>query len=395
MPSRRLLLALYLPTLLLAVTTGMLVPTLPLFAASLESSYGLVGLILAGEAAGMLLGNLPAGQLLRVVGLRTAMGIGLLVVGAALLGLAASSGFWWVLLLRLAAGLGGAVWNVARHAFLASKVPLAGRGRAIALFGGVNRFGEFIGPVVGGVIAAQFGLRTTFAACAALAFVTLSLCLLLVEGGGPAGADRRGAGPFRTVARHRRVLAVAGTAQLLAQMTRAGRRVVIPLYAANALGLGVDSVGVIVGVAALVDASMFWPAGYVMDHWGRKRAIVPSFVLQALGLALVPLSGGFGMLLGAAALAAFGNGLGSGTMMTLGTDLAPSDALGEFLAAWRFIGDAGASGGPLLAGLVAELLDLPLAAAALAGVGLAAAGVFAWGVPETLRRPQPPTWRGT
>lgn len=61
-----------------------------------------------------------------------------------------------------------------------------------------------------------------------------------------------------------------------------------------------------------------------MDRLGRKAAIVPSFVVQAVGMALIPLSHSYGGLLAVASLIGLGNGLGSGSMMTLGADLAPA-----------------------------------------------------------------------
>jgi sugar phosphate permease len=73
-------------------------------------------------------------------------------------------------------------------------------------------------------------------------------------------------------------------------------------------------------------------------------------------------------------------------MMTLGADLAPKNARGEFLGMWNLIGDLGGTGGPVVAGVVADILVLPAAALALAGAGFASAAVFAWFVPETLHR---------
>jgi MFS family permease len=125
-----------------------------------------------------------------------------------------------------------------------------------------------------------------------------------------------------------------------------------------------------------------------MDQLGRKFAIVPSFLIQAIGLGLVPLTGSFASLTLATTLVGFGNGLGSGSMMTLGADLAPTDARGEFLGVWRMIGDAGLSGGPLVVGVVADLIVLPAAAWALSATGLAAALIFARFVPETLKKRQ-------
>jgi hypothetical protein len=98
-----------------------------------------------------------------------------------------------------------------------------------------------------------------------------------------------------------------------------------------------------------------------------------------------PLTGGFAALAAAASLIGLGNGLGSGTMMTLGADLAPPEAVGEFLGAWRLIGDGGSMGGPVLVGALADALGLPLATLAIAAVGAGAALTFAYGVPETLR----------
>ena len=82
----------------------------------------------------------------------------------------------------------------------------------------------------------------------------------------------------------------------------------------------------------------------------------------------------------------FGNGLGAGTMMTLGADLAPPGRIGPFLAGWRLLGDSGAMAVPLLVGAIAGTLALPAAALAVAAIGAGAAATFAWGVPETRPR---------
>jgi len=126
-----------------------------------------------------------------------------------------------------------------------------------------------------------------------------------------------------------------------------------------------------------------------MDRFGRKWATVPSFSIQSAGMALVPLTTGPLGLLAAGMVIGLGNGLGSGTLMTLGADLAPAEARSEFLGVWRLIGDVGFTGGPLVVGAVADLLILPAAALVIAAVGLGATLTFAFAVPETLRRSAP------
>jgi len=385
----RVVFAIYVPAALLAFSDGMLVPTLPVFADSFGVSLALVGLVLAAESIGMLLADGPAGYLVSRLRPKTAMLTGVGLVGAAVLGTALAPSLWLVVLTRVLCGAGFSLWSLSRHAYLTNVTHSANRGRTMGLFGGVSRLGGFLGPAVGGAVAFWWGLRAPFLVYACVVLLTLLLIVLLLPpeerpGGGRAGEKRAAA--RAALRRSAPVLVNAGTAQLMVQMLRAGRRVLVPLYGSQVLGLDVGSVGLIVSVASLIDFSLFYPAGVIMDRFGRKAAIVPSFVLQGLAMALLPLTGGFTTLLLAAALGGFGNGLSTGSMMTLGADLAPREALAEFLALWHIVGDAGFVGGPLLVGFVADAAGLVPAALAVGAVGGGAALWIAARVPETLKR---------
>jgi MFS family permease len=379
---KRLGLAVYLPSLILSFCSGLLLPVLPVFAESFGVSYALVGLVLAGEALGTLLADVPAGILIRRLDRKWVMALGIGLVGLSVIALFWSQTIWEVLLYRIISGLGAALWNLSRHAYLSEATNKTNRGRAIALFGGTNRLGGFLGPVVGGFLAAQFGLRSPFLLCGVLALCTIPIALVFVEKGQMAVRQVSHYHFLTVLQEHWRVLFTAGLGQLGAQMVRAARNVLIPLYGSS-LGLGLESVGLILSLSAFVDVALFYPAGVIMDKLGRKYAIVPSFTLQALGLLVIPFASGFVGLLVAATLTGLGNGLSSGTMMTLGSDLAPKDSLGEFLGVWRLIGDSGFTGGPVIVGLIADVLALPAAALVMATIGLVSAGLFAFGVPET------------
>ena len=194
---------------------------------------------------------------------------------------------------------------------------------------------------------------------------------------------------FSYLRRNGWVLTPAGFGMICAQTIRAGRQTIIPLYAASILGLDVKQIGLVMGVAAAVDMSMFYPAGYVMDRFGRKFAYVPSFLLQALGMALIPLTGSFAALLAATSLIGFGNGLGSGTMLTLGADLAPpkGEGMGAFLGLWRLIGDTGHTSAPIIVGTIADALSLVPSVYVIAIIGLGAGSILGLFVPETLKKP--------
>ena len=388
---RPLILAFYLPALMITIGSGLLIPILPLYASSFGISYGLLGLALAGEGLGTLIADLPTGMLQRRFGNKQVMMMGMAITALSVTLLFFAQSIWVVLLLRLIAGLGRAMYTVSAHVYITESIALDRRGKAISMYGGTHRLGGFIGPALGGIVAGMAGLRSGFLFCGLVSLIGLGLVALFtqrVRGGSQ--ASQAGASHIQTVKAalqsNSRVLASAGAGQVLAQMIRAGRTVIIPIFGADALGLGVDQIGLIVSLSVAIDFSLFLVAGWLMDRLGRKFAIVPCFAIQALGMALIPFTSSFGGLLLAAMLIGIGNGLGAGTMMTLGSDLSPVDSRGEFLGLWRLIGDMGHTGAPLAVGAVADLLALSSAVWVIAASGLAAASIFLLFVPETLKR---------
>jgi MFS family permease len=394
-----LILPVYIPTLLLSIGAGILVPTLPLYADGFGVSLSLVSLAVAAAGLGTLIGDVPAGMLLERYGRKPVMVGGTICLTLATLALVFLQFFPALVILRLLAGIGTAMWNISRMAYLTDAVPLSDRGRALSMFGGVSRIGVFMGPAIGGIIGKQFGLAAPFYVSAAAAAIATIISIIYIKESRHAEAagqrNVRWAVVGGVVKNHYRELGTAGSAQIFAQMIRAGRQIIVPLYASRVLGLDVAEIGAIVSISSAVDMSLFIPAGILMDKLGRKFASVPSFLIMALGMALVPLAADYTTLLLATCVMGFGNGIGSGTMMTLGADLAPRKATGEFLGVWRLIGDVGSSSGPLVVGGIADVVGLASAAFGLAGVGVLAASTLLLFVRETLRQPEPETTGAT
>lgn len=394
MHRRDLILAVYLPTALLATAQGFLLATLPVYASKLNSNYTIVSLVVSGMALGSLVTDLPAGLVLQRVGLKRAMIIGTGLVGLSTAVLGVPQNIGWVFALRLAAGVGTTLWGLSRHSFIAQAIPIEERGRSIAVFGGINRIGVFAGPALGGYIGNWLSLEAAFLAAGLLGFAALIVAIQFIPAHVPAihatlvhNRSERWTIVRHSFRTHGRDVAAAGLAQLLGQMIRQGRQLLIPLIGADLIGLNTAQIGLVMTVAAILDMSLFIPAGYLMDHYGRKCAAVPSFLVMAAGVFLLPLADNYVTLMGIAILIGFGNGLGSGTMMTLGADLAPVGATGEFLGIWRLISDSGQVLGPLAVGVLASQLGLHGSALALAGIGLLAAGTLSFFVRET-RRPR-------
>lgn len=392
-----LMFSIYIPAALLSIGRGMLIPVLPLYATSFDVSYSLVGFALATQGIGTLIGNIPAGRLLGTFSARWVMMIGTIMVGIPMFIVGFSNSFLVLNLGCLVSGFGLALFNISRHLYIRNETAVENRGRAIAIFGGVNRIGTFLGLGFIGLVGSSITLTTPFLIFAGICGLAALLAWTFAVEQKPEEDARQVLDSEENkpnifvylgslLRAEARLLAPAGLGQLLAQMVRSGRGVVIPLYGAEILDLDLEEIAWIESIARGIDMSLFPVAGMLMDRLGRKFAFVPSFVLQGLGMALVPLCGGYWSLLLVASIIGFGNGLGSGTMMTLGADLAPPKSTSDFLGIWRLIGDSGQTGAPIIVGQVADLLSLPYAAVVIAVTGILAGVTFGVFVPETLKR---------
>lgn len=389
MRRSELALAVYLPTALLAMGQGLLLATLPVHATDLGLELTMVSVIVSAAAIGTLVTDVPAGALLYRIGLRRAMQIGSALVVCGTLSLALPLNAEAIVGVRLLAGVGTAMWGLSRHAFITQNANLASRGRSIAVFGGINRIGMFAGPAVGGILATAASMETSFVVAGGMGLLAFIAAVVFIPREANAGQPAISGGGSRwdlvrtTMRANSGDLTAAAVAQLFAQMIRQGRQLLIPLVGATVIGLNPAQVGLVMTSSAVLDMSMFIPAGVLMDRFGRKFASVPSFAVMAIGIGMVSFADSFEGLLIAALVIGLGNGLGSGAMMTLGADLAPPGATGEFLGIWRLIGDVGMVAGPLAVGLIASSLGFTGSAIALMIAGFLASGILFFLVKET------------
>ena len=378
---RSLILPVYLPALLLAFGQGVVTPTFAIYVKSFSLSYGLTTFVIAVAVVG----NLPAGILVERIGRRPSMIVGAMLDALSMLGVGLATNVFQLIIYRLIGGIGGTLWSLSRHAYMTDVIPRSERGRSIALFGGINRIGAFGGQLIAIFLGAS--LRTPFFVYFAVGGLTSIFCILFIsETRNPSASPlslNLGRLP-RLLKTHHRTLLTAGLAQICVQTLRQGRWVVIPLYASEYVELPARTVRLIVMISSAVDMSLFPLAGFLMDRFGRRYSAVPCFFIFATGMVLMPFTERFGTLLGTAILIGFGNGVGSGIMMTLGADLAPKDGTGEFLGVWRLLGDFGGAVGHLLVGNVADLWGLGASSFVLAGIGYIAVMLFLRVVPETL-----------
>jgi MFS family permease len=395
MKRSELILAVYLPTALLAIGQGVLLTTIPFLGKSMGLTNTIISVISAAAAFGTLVMDVPAGALLHKIGLRRSMLIGASMTTIGTMSLVLPLSPTEITAFRVMAGVGTALWELSRHSFITQAIPTSERGRAISMFGGINRIGVFGGPGLGALMITGFGAHGSFLLSGFMALLALISAMVFMSPEHQQQMHTSGSARSRwtivraTLRQHSGDMIAASIAQLFAQMIRQGRQLLVPLYGLTVLDLSVTQVSLVLTVSSLIDMSMFFPAGLIMDRYGRKFASVPSFAIMAIGIGLIPFASSFILLMGVGVVIGLGNGLGSGSMMTLGADLAPRGATGEFLGIWRVIGDIGAVVGPLTVGVVGDGLGLRGSSVFLMAAGFCSSFILFKLVKETRTTQEP------
>jgi len=393
---RTLVLPFYLPAFLWATGSGVILPVLPLHIRSLGAGLSETGVILAAFAVGAVLGNLPGGAVIARFGKRRAMLASVLFEVV----LAASIVFiqhpWALAPVLLLLGASHTVFFLARLAYFREVVPTHRRGRALSFLGGEARMGTSIGPVIGGFVADAFGFRATF-----VLFAVFSALVFLISGAfvprdvahtnfrrdSDVQVLRPGSlrHSFDLLREYRRVFLTAGFGILMLSLVREARKVLFPLWG-DFIGMSPSGIGLLFGAAYLVELALFYPAGWIMDHVGRKSTAVPCLLLFTLGFLLLPFARTPALFVALAVLVAIGNGIGSGINMTLSSDFAPHGRVVEFLALWRTVTDVGGAVSPMIVGFVSAGLGLVAAAPVISIASLSGAIVMGFAMNETLKR---------
>ncbi len=391
------------PSLLFGLGQGAILPVIPLTARELGAPVPVAAFIVALIGIGSLVSNVPASLVTIRWGERWA------IVGAAIWCAVAMAICFATHDLRVfaagcfAVGMAQSVFFLARQSYLSEAVPIAFRARALSTLGGVMRIGMFIGPFLSAAVIHQFGTASAYAV-GTVALLGAGLLAGWIRepspppvGTAPAaapatmtatapGAATPAAQPsaptlWSTVRDHRRIFATLGVAVILVSAVRASRQAVIPLWA-DQLGLAPSAASLIYGLSGGVDMLLFYPAGKLMDLKGRRFVAVPAMLIMGVALLLTPLTHGATTLLLAALAIGFGNGIGSGMIMTLGADHSPSPGRAHFLGVWRLMSDIGGSCGPALLSLLAASASLAVGVAVTGLLALAAAAQLAYWIPR-------------
>ena len=369
----------YLPSLLFGIGQGAIVPVLVVSARELGASLAVAGFVVALMGIGKIVADVPAGVLADRVGERRAMLVAIVIALASLVVCVFAPAVWVLGAGVTGLGLAQAVWGLARQAYLTEVMPYHLRARALSTLGGTQRIGLFVGPFLSAGAVSLWGIGAAYGIHVVVVVIAGAVMLALPEP--PTGRARRSpetpSGTLDTVRRHLPVLRTLAMGALLLSAVRAGRPVAIPLWAEH-LGLDAAQTSLIFGVSGGIEALVFYPAGFLMDRYGRLFTVLTSTIGLAVAYLLLPFTNGFVALMCVGAVMGLFNGMGSGINMTISADVSPPDNRPTFLGVWRLLSDVGNGLGPVLVGGIAAVALAPAVASLGVVSGLSAVIMAVW-----------------
>lgn len=253
------------------------------------------------------------------------------------------------------------------------------------------RIGMFLGPFAAAAAIHRYGLVGAYGVGIAALLLSGIVAARMPDvrsepaAVDPAGTARNAPTILSTLRDQRQVFATLGLGIVLVSVVRTTCQTIMPLWADH-LALDPAVTSLIYGLAGGIDMLLFYSPGKVMDHMGRRWVVVPSLLIMSAGLLAVPWTWDATSLLIAAMAIGFGNGIGSGMMMTLGADHSPRHGRAHFLAAWRLMSDVGGTCGPGMVSLLAATMTLAIGIAVTGLLAFVAAGQLTYWIPRVVSR---------
>ena len=360
-----------LVTFLVIIGLSMVAPILPTYAESFQVSYTLVGFVVSSFAVMRMLLDLPAGLFSRRFDKKKIMmsGLALISTSSVLAGFAPN--YSTLVIARMIEGAGSALYVTTATVFLAQISGEEKRGQWMSLYMGMLLLGSIFGPTFGGIIADTYDIRAPFFAYALITGISLIPTLVLPKlpnsGNGSTLSRNQILHDMQEVLSTPSFLLVTFAVFTTFFLRTGVRTTLIPLFAANNLGLNSSAIGLILTIGGITTALTITPMGSISDRIGRKTPLALCLILTAGVTLVIPFSTDLFTL--SVAVALYGAVIGfSGPSAAYVTDVSPGDKLEISMGLYRMISDFGFVVGPLLLGLLADITATPVVGASHSGL---------------------------
>lgn len=261
------------------LSTGLLVPLMPLLRDYFGLSYFRAGLLISAYSVTSGVANLPMGRLGDWMDKRLLLGLGLIGVSLASIGIGLATGYAQVFLLLLLMGTLAGTYHPMATPLISQHFTPATRGTALGVHFIGGSGSNLITPILAGLLARMASWRAAFVLLALPAILTTFFFWGLVKGpssGGAVSTSERAPEGLREAARLAGLIALAS---ISLQWVVSAVNSFLPLYFVDKHGIAPTDAAMMVGLVVGAGVLSGPLGGALSDRVGKRPIILFSIIV--------------------------------------------------------------------------------------------------------------------
>ena len=348
----------------MAIGFGLIIPAIPIFAASFGVNKTAIGLIVSAFAIMRFSSGLISGKLVDRFGERAVLGFGLFMVSFFTLLTALSQNYNQLLIFRTLGGLGSSMFSVSAGSLLMRSVSDDVRARAQSLYNGGFLVGGVAGPAFGGLLSGVSLRAPFFVYSITLAMAGTTALFFLSEKRLGKKVDVSGNQIETTSLKEAFKLKPYQIALVLAFVNNwvlfGMRSSILPLFVTEKLNSTASIAGLGLTIGALFQGLFLLRAGRFSDESGRKAALLIGGIVVMSAILVLCVTTNVTLYFISMALFGLGGAyVGTAPGSVVGDIIRGRG--GQVIAAWQMAGDAGMIVGPILVGFLTDTYSFQIA----------------------------------
>ena len=351
--------------LLFSTFIGAVITIHPLYLELFLEKAELVGLVAALPSLAGMAFSLHVGVLADKSGRKRLLIASFLLLSAVLFVFFLNTSLYALIGLQIAFGVAMAPAWIAGEAFIKDISPVGRRGEFRSVFGTFASAGWLIGPLIGGFLAEQFGMRTPYFFAAILFFVPVILALELKDDhwnenrnpGSEVAVEENEFFALLTEFLRQRELKVLALGTLSLYFWYAVKWIFGPLFL-HYLGYSPFIIGLWIAISSAPYLLFQIPLGKLGDKIGKTKLICLGFVISTIFIIPLGFLQSLSSLLVTIFIISLGTTLVDPLIEARITDIVPRERYGAYSGIFEFVKTLGLMLGPVGSALVVYLFDI-------------------------------------
>jgi len=210
---------------------------------------------------------------------------------------------------------------------------------------------------MGGALTDHFGMNAAFSTMGGLNMLAFLIAAIFLP---EAGQRKAAASPSPSLREMSTSNTIKGifSFRLAFSMGRGIFAAFMPIFAGTYIGLSPTFIGVLLAVNILLMSLLQIYGGHTADRFSRRAMVTIGGMINLAFLALIPSGGNFWQLLGICALGSLGGAISIPAASALVVEEGRRFGMGSAMAVFALAFSIGMAVGPLLSGVIADLVNI-------------------------------------